>query len=84
MGFNSGFKGLMLNQLRNIWKALKCGAGEGDGKKNSWTDCVRYEEVLKSSKRRGIFYIQKKQGTLTGFVTTGVGTAFYNTLLKER
>jgi hypothetical protein len=23
----------MLNQIRNIWKVLKYGAGEGDGKK---------------------------------------------------
>jgi hypothetical protein len=23
---------LVLNQIRDIWKALKCGAGEGDGK----------------------------------------------------
>ena len=31
MGFNSAFK--WLNQIINIWKALKYGAGEEDGKK---------------------------------------------------
>ena len=36
------------------------------------------------SRRRGIAYIQQKEGRLTGLVTYGVGTVFYNTFLKER
>src|SRR5215475_7094028 len=32
-------------QIRNTWKILKCGAGEG-WKKIIWTDHVRNEEVL--------------------------------------
>jgi hypothetical protein len=41
----------------------------------SLTDHVRNEEVLKES-RRGIFYIQLKEGRLTGLVTSCAGTAF--------
>jgi hypothetical protein len=38
-----------------------------------------YKEV-----RIGIFYVQYKEGRPTGFVTSCVETAFYNTLEKER
>jgi hypothetical protein len=34
--------------------------------------------------RTGISYIQQTEGRLTGLVTSYVGTAFYNTLLKKR
>jgi len=38
----------------------------------------------KESVRRGISYTQQKEGRLSGLVTSCVGSAFYNTLLKER
>jgi hypothetical protein len=31
-----------------------------------------------------MYYIQRKEGRLTGLVRSGVGTAFQNTILKER
>jgi hypothetical protein len=34
------------------------------------------EEVLHTAKRKGISYIQYKEGKLTGLVTSCVGTAF--------
>jgi hypothetical protein len=39
------------------------------------TDCVR-NEVFYRIKQKRIFYIQQKEGSLTGFVTSCVGTAF--------
>jgi hypothetical protein len=36
------------------------------------------------SRRRGIFYKQQKEGRLCGIVTSCVGTAYLNSLLKER
>ena len=50
--------------------------------KISWTDRVR--NVLQGVMGRGTSYVQKKEGRLTGLVTSCVGTAFWNTLLKER
>jgi len=35
------------------------------------------------SSRRGVSYVQRKEGRLTGLVTSGVWTAFKNTLLRE-
>jgi hypothetical protein len=49
-------------EIRNTWKGLKCGAGEG------WR--------RPGSKRRGIPYIEYKEGRLTGLATSCVGTAF--------
>jgi hypothetical protein len=42
---------------------------------------VRNEE---GSRRRGIFYIKYTEGTVTGLVTAGVGTACINILIEER
>jgi hypothetical protein len=44
------------------------------------------EEVLGhiESKRKRSSYVQQKVGSLTGLVTSCVGTVFSNTLLKER
>ena len=36
------------------------------------------------SMSRGISYMKKENGRLTGLVTSYVETAFYNKLLKER
>jgi len=48
--------------IRNTWKVLKCGAGEGW--KISWTDRVRNEEMLHTVKEeRNI--IEIKEGRLT-------------------
>jgi len=45
---------------------------------------VRNEEVLLESRSRGISYMKKENGRLTGLLTFCVETAFYNELLKER
>ena len=48
-----------------------------------WTDRVRNEEVLhKSQEERNILYRILRR--LTRLVACGVGTVFYNTILKER
>jgi hypothetical protein len=45
--------------------------------KISWTDRVRNEEVLHRVKEeRGMLFTIKKEGKLTGLVTSCVGTAF--------
>jgi hypothetical protein len=44
--------------------------------KVGWTDRVRNEDVLHGPRRRGISYIQQKEGRLTGLVTYCMGTAF--------
>jgi len=51
-----------------------------------WTDHVRNEEVLQKVKEeRGISTNNKrKEGRITGCVTSSVGTAFSYTLLRER
>jgi hypothetical protein len=41
-------------------------------------------EYYKQSRRRGISYILRRDGRLTGLVTLCVETAFYYTLLKKR
>jgi hypothetical protein len=38
------------NCIRNTWKVLKCGTGDG-WRKTVWTDRVRNEEVLNSVKK---------------------------------
>jgi hypothetical protein len=40
-------------------------------------------KFCKESRRRGMSYKQYKEGRVTGFVTSCVGTAFKNALLKE-
>jgi hypothetical protein len=67
--------GHLRKYIRNTWKVSKCGAGEG-WRSISWTDLVRNYEILHRHKRRGISYIQKKEGRLTVLVTSCVGTAF--------
>jgi hypothetical protein len=52
--------------------------------KISWTDHVRNEDVLLTSRSRGISYMKYVNGRRTGFVTFCVETAFYSGLLKER
>ena len=41
-------------------------------------------DYYKESRRKVGSYVQWKEGKLTGMVTSWLGTAFYNTLLKER
>jgi hypothetical protein len=36
------------------------------------------------SRRRGTYYVEEKEGRLTGLVTSFVGTACENTLLKGK
>ena len=48
-------------QIRNTWKVLKRGAGEG-WRKISWTDHVRIEEVLlKVNEQRNILHEIRKR-----------------------
>jgi hypothetical protein len=72
-------------QIRNTWKVLKCGAGEGwKMEKVSWTDHVRMKMYYLESRSRGISYMKYVNGRRTGLVTFCVETAFYNRSLKER
>jgi hypothetical protein len=55
-----------------------------------WTDRVRNEEVLLIFKKKiNILHAikgrkeRRKEKSFTGLVTSCLGTAFYNTLLKE-
>jgi hypothetical protein len=50
----------------------------------SWTDRVRNEEVLHNVKEERNILHTIKDGRLTGLVTSCIGTAFSNMLLKER
>jgi hypothetical protein len=51
--------------------------------KNSWTDHVRNEVLLKVKKQRNILHkISKRKANWIGHIL--VRTAFYNRLLKER
>ena len=51
--------------------------------KPAWAERMK-NEVLRAVKvERKIVLTKKKETRLTGLVTSGVGTAFYNTLLKE-
>jgi hypothetical protein len=52
--------------------------------KMSWTNHVRNEKVLHTARKRGISYIQHAECGLTRLVTSCIGTAISNTLLKER
>jgi len=56
-------------QIRNTWKVLKCGAGEGWGK-ISWTDHVRNEEVLlRVNEQRNIVHeIRKRKENWIGHI----------------
>jgi hypothetical protein len=50
----------------------------------SWTDHVKNEEVYIESRRKGASYITIKRRKANWIVTSCAGTAFSNTLLKER
>jgi hypothetical protein len=52
--------------------------------KISWTDRVRNEEVLHRVQEEKSILRPINEGRLTEFVMSGRGTAFQNTLLKER
>jgi len=70
-------------QIRNTWKVLKFGAGEG------WRRSVRLimwemKKYYLGSRSRGISYMKQANGRLTGLVTFCVETAFYKGLLQER
>jgi hypothetical protein len=53
-------------------------------KKIRWSDHVSNYEVLQSKGGQEYPTCNKKEGKLTGLVTSWVGTALQNTLLKER
>ena len=62
-------------QIRNTWKVLKCGAGEG------WRRSVgpilwEMKKCYLESMSRGISYVKYENGRLTGLVTPYVETAF--------
>jgi hypothetical protein len=50
--------------------------------KISWTDRVRNEVKHRHGGQENPTY-WKREGRLTGLVTSCIGTAFYNTVLKE-
>jgi hypothetical protein len=50
----------------------------------SWTDSVTSEEVLNRVKEERYILLTVNWRKVTGLVTSYVGTAFQNTLLKER
>ena len=52
--------------------------------KISWTRSVKNEVLYRVKKERNILHTIKKEGKLSELVTCYVGTAFSNTLLKER
>jgi hypothetical protein len=76
-------RGHFRKKIRYNWKALKCGAGEGR-KRPIGLIVKEMKKCYTESRRAGISYMQYKEGRLTGLVTSCVGTALYNTLLKER
>jgi hypothetical protein len=45
-----------------------------------WTNRVKNEEVVQRVRGQEHAANNKKEGRLSGLVTSGVGTAFYNTL----
>ena len=64
-------------KLSEIWSWRKM-------QKIIWTDHVRNEKVLQRVKEERNILHRIKEETLTELVTYCVGTAFSNTLLKER
>jgi hypothetical protein len=48
------------------------------------TECIKSEELLQRVQKTGIFYTQPNKGGVTVLVTSCVGTAVCNTLLKAR
>ena len=56
-------------EIRNTWKVLKCGAGEG-WRKISWTDHMRNEEVLlRVNVQRNILHeIRKRKANWIGHI----------------
>jgi len=66
-------------RIRNSWKVLKCGAGEGW--RRSVGPIVCKMKYYIESRSRGISYIQQTEGRVTGLVTSCVVSAFWNTLL---
>ena len=69
-------------RIRNSWKVLKCGAGEGW--RRSVGPIVCKMKYYIESRSRGISYMKYVNGRRTGLVTFCVENAFYNGLLKER
>ena len=58
-------------QIRNAWKVLKCGAGEGWRRSvGSWTDHVRNEEVLlRVNEQRNILHeIRRREANWIGHI----------------
>jgi hypothetical protein len=62
---------------------LKCGAGEG-WRRSAGPIMCEMKKYYIESRQRGIWYIQENEGRLTGLVTSCIGTACQNMLLKER
>ena len=54
-------------QIRNTWKVLKCGAGEGW--RSVWTDHVRNKMLLGVNEQRNILYeIRKRKANWIGHI----------------
>jgi hypothetical protein len=58
-----------VKQIKNIWKVLKCGAGEGQ--RRSVT--LRNEAVLHTIKEKRNIPHRVKEGRLIGLVTSCIG-----------
>jgi hypothetical protein len=61
-------------EIRTLWKVHQKYLGRLE--KISWTIVWEMKKYYIESGRRGISYIQKKEGRLTGLLTSYVGTAF--------
>jgi len=62
-------------KIRNTWKVLKCGVGEG-WKRSVELIMWEMKKYYLESMIRGISYMKKVNGRLTGLVTFCVETAF--------
>jgi hypothetical protein len=71
------------HSIRNTWKILNCGAGEG-WRRPVGTIMSEIKKYYLESRSRGISYMKEVNGRLIGLVTFCVKTAFCDRLLKER
>jgi hypothetical protein len=55
-----------------------------DAEDQSDRSCEKWRSITSERRRAGASYVEQKEWRLTGVVTSCAGTAFWNTLLKER
>jgi hypothetical protein len=70
-------------QIRNKWRVLKCGVGEGR-RRLVWPIVWKMKNCCHTESKTGTSYIQWKRRKLIGLVSSCIGTIFWYTLLKER